>query len=254
MRARRAFVVLAVLVLASCATPTPEVVKETVVVQQTVIVQQTVVATQDPLPTHTPYPTYTPQDPLPTYTPQDPLPTYTPYPTYTVEPTATEEPEPEVTNTPEPAEEPALAVRRDVNIEQDRGGIVIRIKMIAIGDFAALDTDVQEGLLMMSYWEDAKYIGGISIQVENTTKKTANLYPDQGTVVVGTEQIDVDLFSSDSVGGEIFAGVVKEGLIMFALKAVDISTVDTMRYIVSGPSDEEFSRLGEDYDFTIPLR
>ena len=40
-------VTLAALVLAACAAPTPEIVKETVIVE----------VTQPPLPTYTPYPT-----------------------------------------------------------------------------------------------------------------------------------------------------------------------------------------------------
>jgi hypothetical protein len=59
---KRLVLLCCVLALVSCATPTPQIVRETVIV------------TQAPLPTYTLYPTYTP------------------YPTYTVPPTPTKEP------------------------------------------------------------------------------------------------------------------------------------------------------------------
>lgn len=97
MRLRRVFMLLAVLLLVGCATPTLEV----QVVRETSIVQETVIVTQEPLPTHTPYPTYTP------------LPTYTLFPTWTVLPTATPTPIPTATSAPtsipEPANTPTVA-------------------------------------------------------------------------------------------------------------------------------------------------
>jgi formylglycine-generating enzyme required for sulfatase activity len=85
MRGKGFLIPLALLLLAGCAAPAPQVVREIVIV------------TQELLPTYTSYPTYTPQAPLPTYTPAA---TYTPYPTYTPRPTSTATQRP--TSTPQP--------------------------------------------------------------------------------------------------------------------------------------------------------
>ena len=82
--------IVALVLLAACATPTGEVVKETVEVPVTVEVVK--VLTAEPLPT---------LEPLPTYAP---YPTYTPYPKPTKPPTATPEPEPEVGTRKAPAQ------------------------------------------------------------------------------------------------------------------------------------------------------
>jgi hypothetical protein len=86
--------------LGACATPTPQLVRETV------IVTATPQPTHAPIPTYTPYPTLAPQDALPTYTP---LATYTPYPTYTLPPTPTNTPTVvQPTSTPPPTDTPTL--------------------------------------------------------------------------------------------------------------------------------------------------
>jgi hypothetical protein len=92
MKRKQCWICIVLVLLAGCATPSPQIVKETVLV------------TQAPPPTYTPYPTWTPQEPLPTYTP---APTYTPYPTYTPVPYHTATPWP--TRTPRPEETPTLA-------------------------------------------------------------------------------------------------------------------------------------------------
>ena len=102
--AKKLAVVLVVLYLVGCSTPTPQIVRETVIVKETVTVKETVIVTQPPLSTNTPYPTYTPQEPLPTYTLP---PTYTPRPTYTKPPKPTSTPGP--TNTPKPTATPTAS-------------------------------------------------------------------------------------------------------------------------------------------------
>jgi hypothetical protein len=97
MKLRETLRWILVLLLAGCAAPTPEVIK------QTVIVMQDPLPTATPMPTYTPLPTYTPQDPLPTYTPAA---TYTPLPTYTAPPPPTPTPTPTETSTPAPTATP----------------------------------------------------------------------------------------------------------------------------------------------------
>jgi len=91
MKLKLPWISIILALLTGCATPAPQIVKETVLV------------TQASLPTYTPYPTYTPQEPLPTYTL---APTYTPYPTYTPARYFTATPRP--TRTPRPTSTPTL--------------------------------------------------------------------------------------------------------------------------------------------------
>ncbi len=42
-------------------------------------------------------------------------------------------------------------------------------------------------------------------------------YPDQATMVVEGQQIEAEMFLSDSIGGEILSGVTKEGIVTFSV-------------------------------------
>jgi ABC-type oligopeptide transport system substrate-binding subunit len=60
---------------------------------------------------------------------------------------------------------------------------------------------------------------GLKFKIENTTTGKFTTYPDQATLVTSTgEQVDADMFVSDSIGGEIDKGVIKEGNVIFYLE------------------------------------
>jgi hypothetical protein len=56
----------------------------------------------------------------------------------------------------------------------------------------------------------------VGLTLKNNTKDKLSFYPDQGNVVVGSMQLDADLFGGNGdVGGDIQAGVEKSGVIEF---------------------------------------
>jgi len=186
----------------------------------------------------------------------EPLPTYTLYPTYTPYPTAakpTEIPTPAAT----PTTEGGGALKYTVDYEQDRGGVIIRITMVSIAPIEAVLADKESGAYFKEYADEGiKTIGGMKLEVKNTTDKTVNVYPDQGKLVIGDEQIDLGhfMFYSDDVGGEILAGIAKEGVMVFGSKRSLPEDIHKMRYVVSAPIDEKWDNLSdEDYDFDIEL-
>ncbi len=146
---RTAIALLAVLLLAACATPTPQIIRETVMVTQPPLPTYTSYPTFTPLPTYNPWPTPTSQPtqavvtptPLPTPTPLLPSPTPTPEPpTQTPQPTST--PTPAITDwrgeyygNRDLSAEPAL-VRNDVAINFNWGLGVPAAKLPA-DDFSA---------------------------------------------------------------------------------------------------------------------
>ena len=165
---------------------------------------------------------------------------------------------PQPTKTPKPASKPtsvsAMVVRKDLDLRQDRGGILIHITRIQVARWEDVPEDVRQELSDLDYYKDTRYFGGMGIEVQNTTNRTIRVYPDQGMIIAGNEQNSVDLLTSDDVGGEIYAGVSKEGIVFFALRKADVRNLDRLRYVVSGPFDEKLTKLGEDYDFDVPLK
>jgi hypothetical protein len=99
-------------------------------------------------------------------------------------------------------------------------------------------------------------IGQIEIRVENTTGQKISIYPDQGTIVAGSEQVKVELFlSAGDVGGDYFPGVIQEGRILFFLKRTPASAVESVLYAIRGPSlTDVFTRLGPDIEMRFTLQ
>lgn len=89
----------------------------------------------------------------------------------------------------------------------------------------------------------------IAIEVENKSTDTNSIYPDQGTVVTNTkEQVETDLFLSDSVGGDYMGEVRKTGNIIVQLQS-PAEEITNIKYIISGPSSAEtFDRIGDDIE------
>lgn len=151
--------------------------------------------------------------------------------------------------------EPKYLLKKDLDMALDRGGVVIRLRVIGFVLMEGMPAEFHEGVSYFSAWEDVVTVGLIDLSVTNTTDKKVSVYPDQGTVVAGDEQVDVDIWLSEDVGGDYFAGVMKQGSVLFGLKRADVTALDSVRYVVNAPFEaERFESLGEDYEFVIPLR
>ena len=92
----------------------------------------------------------------------------------------------------------------------------------------------------------------IEATAENTVDSTVNFYPDQATLVTDTgQQVDADLWLSDSVGGEFLGVVKKEGSIQWVLKHDE--NIKKVTLHIDGASDENYNRLSEDLKIEIPF-
>lgn len=106
-----------------------------------------------------------------------------------------------------------------------------------------------------SKFDDEKIITLITIDatVENTVDSTVNFYLNQATLVTDTgQQVDADLWFSDSVGGDFLGVVKKEGNINWVLKHDEDIKKITLH--ISGASDDNFNRLSEDLKVEIPFK
>lgn len=178
----------------------------------------------------------------------------------------------EVQATPMPTT-PAVAADSDyppgqlrhegIDMQQERGGVTILVKDVIITpmtqEWAAwVEAHSRGNIMAASLAQTALDSGAValvnlSIEVNNTTGKTISIYPDQGTLVVGNEQVDADLWLSDSVGGDFMAGIMKEGGVVFLVMRTESDAISHVRYMVDAPS-ENFDRLADTgYDFDIAL-
>jgi len=172
--------------------------------------------------------------------------TFTPEPTLAV--TATEK---------SPAARPTLAGEfyawNDL-ATIDGGGVTIQIARLVLADKSA----VEMSLPRMLNLDDRPVVAAIIFIVQNSSDKTASVYPDQATVVASGEQIDLSEFMifgdfGDDIGGEIFPGVTKIGGMWFGFRRTPVAAIQNMLISIHAPIDESFSRIGGEYNFELDL-
>ena len=171
--------------------------------------------------------------------------------------------EPASTAMPASENPPGQLRYEGLTLEQDRGGVVIRVNGVILTpidtwtDWAkarAVDNPMAISMIDSILEGAPMTIALVKIQVENKTDKKVSLYPDQGTLVVGNEQVDAEVFLSDDVGGDYLGGIMKEGDVMFLLERISATDIAKVRYLVDAAHDDKFDRLAEEgYDFEIEL-
>ena len=77
------------------------------------------------------------------------------------------------------------------------------------------------------------------VSIENTDENTKSFFPDQGSIVIGNKQIEADFWGSDGkLAGEIYGGVVKEGVISYDISGVNFDEIEEIRFIFGQVLDE----------------
>lgn len=184
---------------------------------------------------------------------EPPAPTVAPMPTFTptVEAAAVVEPV---------LEEAELSIQRlvdDSDQVMDLGGVEIALTNVGLLSWADALAEMPD-LAMFAETEmfaGVTALGFLTVAVTNRTDKNIDVYPDQGVVVIGSEQVELSqyLIVSDMVGGEFFPGVIKQGDIVFALKNTgwaEIADGAQVRYVAQAPIDREFNTLADgEYQF-----
>jgi hypothetical protein len=101
--------------------------------------------------------------------------------------------------------------------------------------------------------KDEATLLSISMQVNNTSPETLSFHPNQGTIVVGSEQQKADLFMSEDVGGDFIGEVKKTGKEIFILETPP-EEIKSVKYVIDPPfSLDKFETPGDKLtlEFTI---
>ncbi|OAT85968.1 hypothetical protein A6P54_17610 [Bacillus sp. MKU004] len=148
----------------------------------------------------------------------------------------------------EAQEEDIWTYYNDAKWSDDYNGLKMEIQKAVVTDKAPTMED-----------ENAKASAvGVKFKMENTTDGKFTFYPDQAVLVTSTgEQIDMpDMWVSDSIGGEIDKGVIKEGNIIWYLErghAEDIEWIKLEFHGYQGPEDDFESEMKE-YEVELQLK
>ncbi|MET3575042.1 hypothetical protein ACFFIY_04700 [Bhargavaea ullalensis] len=112
---------------------------------------------------------------------------------------------------PEEQEDP-WTYYEEAKHEETWNDLKFKIEKVAVSDeMPGMDDEGNEVI---------KSAVGVKFIIENTSAdKVYSTYPDQATLVTSTgEQVDADMLFSDSLGGEIHEGVIKDGGVYFYLE------------------------------------
>lgn len=92
----------------------------------------------------------------------------------------------------------------------------------------------------------------LDVSIENTSDNNVSFYFDQAVLTSNTkEQVNPDWLFSDNIEGDYLGNVIHSGTIIYILPNSVAEDITNIVLHVSGPMDDEFNDLSE--DFTIEL-
>ena len=134
------------------------------------------------------------------------------------------------------------------SFSEDWKGLTTNINKVVIVELTDDEIEMQ-GL-------ENKYAVQIYFRISNNSDMDFSTYPDQSTLVIEGQQIEAEMFLSDSIGGEILSGVTKEGIVTFSVpKIEDVSNVSNIRlkWSASYDTDNYDDDSYKDFDVTFDL-
>lgn len=127
---------------------------------------------------------------------------------------------------------------------QQCGPMELCVNGIELSDITFKDEDTAD-LAGVSVGSEAGLVA-LHITAENTSEDDVSFYPDQSYLITDTkEQLDCAVFLSDSVGGDFFGQVKKEGYVYFFCRNTMAEDLSHLQWRIDPPTDENFDDLGE---------
>ena len=139
---------------------------------------------------------------------------------------------------------------------QDSGGVTIQIARLLLANKADLPASLQ--LDQAKSLDDTPVVGELLFIVQNNAQVPVNVYPDQGQVIAGSEQIELLEFArgnrlGEDVSGTLYPGVKRIGGLWFGFRRTSLEQIQSLRVVIKHPFDESLNSLGPDFDFALDL-
>ncbi|EEG77075.1 hypothetical protein [Dethiobacter alkaliphilus] len=141
-------------------------------------------------------------------------------------------------------------VEYDLDIVEEWNGL--KTEILGLGIASGVESAWQE--------EDNSDVVYVKFRIENTRDDGAGhftTYPDQATLITSTgEQLEADMFESDNIGGDLYEGVIKDGIVFWVLERgapFDISWVRLKWNSYDEAEDVDFDKWATDHDVRIEI-
>lgn len=138
-----------------------------------------------------------------------------------------------------------VLTNRNIGYKGSCGPFEYEVQSMQIAKLKATSKDVAS-MLGLEVNQVATLVA-IQLSVENTSNEDMSWYPDQSTIVTsGKEQVDSNWALSDSVGGQFYGNVVKEGQIFWICKKTDADSLSHFQWRIDSPADSNYNHPWDD--------
>lgn len=143
-----------------------------------------------------------------------------------------------------------ISVANGINETIENGDFSITLREAQLSEFDP------KGEMEEVFGKDPVGMVTANFEVKYKGEDTGTIYPDQSTLVTNTgHQVEAELFLSDSVGGEFYGEVTKEGEVFYIFDSKeDVKEIDNVRIIVGSGQNEDWESFGEDLEFSIDFK
>jgi hypothetical protein len=143
--------------------------------------------------------------------------------------------------------------------EQTSGDVTVQISRVIFGNKESLEKYWDDLRSLAPIFQDKAVLGEIIFKITNNSDTIVTLHPNQGTVIVGSEQINladylgVSTFG-ENTGGDFFPGVTVIGGMWFGVKRTPLEEINSMIFASRGPvNSADWNSLGDDYQIQLDL-
>jgi hypothetical protein len=165
---------------------------------------------------------------------------------------------PEPTTTPLPQGENPNVFALNYLGQVESGGLEVEVLRVFVSPVSDMNADFQGAMKELDAFDGVDVVSLIAFRLLNNTDQKLSVYPDQGTIQINSEQIEIFEFTwgseiGDDLGGDIFPGAEKVGAFWFGINRNQPSEITSMIIRFDGPRDEDFSRTGPDFELILNL-
>ncbi len=144
--------------------------------------------------------------------------------------------------------------------EQTSGGMTIQVARVLIANKEAAEKEFGYDFDQAEILVDKTVVIEIIYKVTNNAGEAIAIYPDQATVIVGSEQVDLSEYMlsgtrvGENIGGDIYPGVTAIGGVWFGVKRSPLDDINNITIIISPPvASDDWQALGEEFKFDLDL-
>lgn len=142
---------------------------------------------------------------------------------------------------------------RNIGYSGESGPIKYEVQGIQISKIKPTTSDTAS-MLGLNIDQEATLVA-IQLSVENTSSEDISFYPHMSTIVTSSkEQVEADWIMSDSVGGDFYGNVSRQGQIFFICKNTKADDLTHIQWRINGPSNSSFDRVGDNITIEFDLR